>query len=741
MRATTMAKTEKRMLRWLLLVVLVLALTAGADAGQVFPLTSTIALQAAAKSLESGDFAGAIETVRTLDGEKLPARLRTQADLLLGIALLRQTRPEEAAARLEAARAHPVLSDYALYYLAQARRQAGRPDLAAEALGQLVHRVPQSLLLDRAAREIPRDLLDAGQLSKAEDAAHKYLAAAPSSSGCAEVRLTLGEVLLRAGRSAQAEDVLRSVWLKLPASPESQRAQELLAGIPASRPFTVDEQFQRAVTLHQLEQHAMAIPELTPFAVTGSPREAQARLMLGVSAFNVRQYTQAVQWLEPLKDMPGPDRIEALFWLGRSSGRAGDAGKFTESLTLVADSGPQSPRSEEALYLLAQSAADDADIAKGHVYVSRLLRDHPNGARADVARWLRGWLAYKEGNFPSAATSWRPLAAKESRSRWRVQALYWRGRALEAMKNGAGAIQVYRTLLATTAEHHYYRLQANVRLAALTKKEQVPRRPSPGAQPPTGSSQGLHARKARALRALGITEEAVDEWSEHVRTHPDERIGLAEACRAFLDLGRYDRAAWVGSRFLRPLFARSGGTPPTPGFWQCAYPLGHIERVRRYASQRALDPYLVLALIRQESGFAPHLVSRAGAQGLMQLMPEAAELTAREHGLPPPADDTIETPDVNIQLGVYHLADLLRDFGGNIILSLAAYNAGREPVQRWLQRFGFADEIEFVEDIPFGETRDYVKLVLANYDRYTSLYAAPRSDGSQAGDARSQVAK
>jgi soluble lytic murein transglycosylase len=691
----------------------------------------------------SGDFPAATEMLLTLDAENLPSDLRTQADLLLGIALLRQARLEEATVRLEAARAHRLLADYALCQLAQARRQAGRPDLAAEALGQLVDQHPQSLFLDRAAREIPRDFLEAGQLAQAEDAARKYLAAVPSDSGRAEVRLTLGEVLLRAGRSTEAEDVLRGVWLDLPASPESQRAQYLVTAIPTSRPFTVGEQFQRAVTLYQLDRHAMAIPELTPFAVTGSPREAQARLMLGISAFNVRQYQQAVQSLEPLKDVPGPDRMEALFWLGRSAGRVGDAGKFTDYLTQVADAVPQSQRSEEALYLLAQSAADDGDIVKARAYLSRLLQDHPTGARADVAVWLQGWLAYKQGDFPAAAAAWRHLAAEESRSRWRIQALYWRGRAFEAMKKRAEAIQTYRTLLAATVEHHFYRLQTNARLAFLTKTKTPPHPASWSTQAlPVTVAQGLHAEKARALSALGLADEAAEEWSEQVRSHPGEWAGLAEACGAFLDMRRYEKAAWVGTRYLGPLFVQSRGTRPIPGFWQCAYPLGHLDLVRRYAKQRGLDPYLVLALIRQESAFVPGLVSRSGARGLMQLLSETANLTARAHGLPTLVADEIEWPEVNIQLGVHHLADLLRDLGGNLALSVAAYNAGTPPVERWLQRFGFADQAEFIEDIPFTETRLYVKLVLANYERYRSLYAAPRAGSrAQAGDGRSHVVK
>jgi soluble lytic murein transglycosylase len=718
------------MCKRVLLATLLALLTGSAIAADESPLTPEAVIQTAASSMASGNLTAAADALTTLDAQSVPAELRARSDLLLGIILLRQARSAEAGVRLESATAHPLLADYALYNLAVAQRRAGQHGLAAEALRRLTDQHPQSLFLDRARREMPRDYLEAGQFTQAEESARAYLAAVPSNAGRAEVRVTLGETLLRAGRTDEAEEGLRRVWLELPSSPESQRAKDLLATIPTVRPFTPDEQLQRAVTLYQLGRYGPAIPELIPFAAAGSAREMQVRLMLGISAFNVRQYSQAVQWLEPLTGSAGPDRAEALFWLGRSAGRAGDSAKFTVSLTRLADAVPRSRRSEESLYLLAQAAADDADIAASRAYLTRLIQEYPKGTWKDVALWLLGWLAYKQQEYRSAVAAWDQLVAEELGSRWRVPALFWRGRALEAAKRRTEAIQAYRTLLDATPDQYYYRLRANERLAGLTKKPVVQATPPASQALPTGTVNGLHARKARALRNLGLLDEATEEWTEHVRLRPEERTGLAEACDAFLDLGRYDKAVWVGTRVLRPLLVQDGGKPPIPGFWQCAYPLGHVEAVRQYATPRGLDPYLVLALIREESAFAPQAVSRTGARGLMQLMPQTADLTVREHrlGLGPVSPGALETPAVNIQIGTNHLADLLQDFGGNLILTVASYNAGKQPVQRWMQRFGFADEVEFVEDIPFTETRNYVKRVLGSYERYKVLYGTPRTE-------------
>ena len=364
-----------------------------ADAGEVGSLAPEAVLQAAAKQVEAGDSSGALDALLGLDTDPLPVGLKRQADLLLGILLARQGRREEALPRLEqAAATFPLLADYALYHLAEAQRRLGRRDLAAEALRRLTDQQRESVFIERASRELPRELMEAGNLARANDAAAKYLAAYSSGAGRAEVRLALGEILLRSGRTDRAEDAFRQIWIELPGTPESWRAKDLLAIIPAARPFSPEEQLQRAMTLYQLGRYPLAWQELAPFAAPGSPYGAQARLLLGIGAFKQRQYAQAVQRLEPLKDSAGPDRTEVLFWLGRSAGRAGDLAKSAEYLTLVADTAPQTPRAEEALWLLAQATADQADPDQSRFHLGGCSRSIPRGPGPRTLSGFRaGW--------------------------------------------------------------------------------------------------------------------------------------------------------------------------------------------------------------------------------------------------------------------------------------------------------------------------------------------------------------
>jgi soluble lytic murein transglycosylase len=713
--------------RWLTASMLLACLSAAGGAAEAPGASPEAILAAAVREIAAGNPAAAIATLQALDGGSAPLPARRQADLLLGILLLRQGRQQDAIPPLErAATTYPLLADYALWHLAGAYRTMGQRADAAATLRGLIDKHPDSLLVERASRDLPRDFLEAGDLPRAEEAAGQYLMAFPQGPGCAEAWTTLGEVLLKSGRPDKAEEVLRRVWIELPGSAESQRAKDLLAAIPGARSFTPEEQFQRAMTLSQLGRYGQAVQELAPFATPGNPREAQARLLLGRSAFRLRQYAQAVSWLEPLRDVTAPDRAEAIFWLARAYGRSGDAPRFTETMILVADVAPLSSRAGEALFLLAQAAADNGDPAQARSFLARLLKEYPKSTWADDALWLQGWLAYKARDLQGAVAAWDRLLAEEQGSPFRIQALYWRGRALEVMQDPRRAAKAYRLILQTAPDQHYYWFRAREHLGRLSKKRLPPLPAVDGVSRPVTGSNTLRARKARALHALGLDDDAVEEYSEEIRTHPEDRRALAETCRAFLDLERYDKAVWLAGQILRPLFVQENGRVPVRDFWRCLYPRGPWSLVREQATRQSLDPFLVTALIREESAFAPRAVSRAGARGLMQLMPQTAQQVAREHNLAPePAP--LESPDVNIQLGTIHLADLIRDNGGSLSLAVAGYNAGQQQVRRWRDRFGVTDEEEFTEDIPYAETRNYVKRVLGSYLRYASLYGARRA--------------
>ena len=152
------------------------------------------------------------------------------------------------------------------------------------------------------------------------------------------------------------------------------------------------------------------------------------------------------------------------------------------------------------------------------------------------------------------------------------------------------------------------------------------------------------------------------------------------------------------------------------------FPQAFLDSAKQESLDRQLDPHWVLALMRQESAFNPRITSTAKAIGLMQLLPSTATDIARFTDVDSPTQEDLKQPQVNIRLGVKYLDQLLKKFGDNIIYALAAYNAGPKKVRSWTAQRSGLSPLEFIESIPFIETRNYVKKILRNYVIYKSLY-------------------
>jgi len=154
------------------------------------------------------------------------------------------------------------------------------------------------------------------------------------------------------------------------------------------------------------------------------------------------------------------------------------------------------------------------------------------------------------------------------------------------------------------------------------------------------------------------------------------------------------------------------------------FPRPYWDGLKSYSESNKLDPYLVASLIRQESEFSPVAISRANAMGLMQLLPTVGKGMAREERLHNFSTDKLLQPDINMQLGTRYFRHMVEHFNGQVEYALAAYNAGENRVEEWRNDGKFNEMAEFVESIPFTETREYVQAIMRNAVLYKSLYPA-----------------
>jgi soluble lytic murein transglycosylase len=197
-----------------------------------------------------------------------------------------------------------------------------------------------------------------------------------------------------------------------------------------------------------------------------------------------------------------------------------------------------------------------------------------------------------------------------------------------------------------------------------------------------------------------------------------------EMARVFQDCGRYDRAIEMLKRTTPSYFAVDLPELPRP-YWEGLFPKPYWTDLHKYSSQNGLDPYLVASLIRQESEFNPAAVSRANAVGLMQLLPSVGKSVAKQVKLKGYNASQLYTPAVNMQLGTRYFKSMVDKYDGHFEYALAAYNAGTDRVEDWLGQGKYRDPQEFVESIPFTETREYVQAILRNANVYRQLYGAP----------------
>ncbi len=648
---------------------------------------------------------------------------------LLGYLHLKTGSPVDALSFLQQALpAYPLIADYILALLAEAAMTAGEKGVTLEALTRLHTEHPDSRLTLESTLLLGSLLRERGDRKKAEDLYLASLDRAPRSPYRTGILLALAALLSEDGRSEKAQEILRTIWLTWPETPEAETALETLSSLSPRLPFTPDELFERAVRLHTMGAHPKALIALSLFLSDNTPRGERSRLLSGMSHFALRNYREASEafasFRTPQGEKSSPLRAEALVWLGRSVRRLNHWEDALARWEEVLRDHRTSPWADDALLHIASTLADEGESERALAAYTRFLQEFPHSPLTDSALWGRGWLRYRRAEFPEAIHDFLTLTSQHPSSPLLSATFFWTARAQENMRKKKEAITTYRRLLSRGVED-YYQMRAQERLALLDPRAEGAERPLPlpsaNSRPPAASA--ARAAVAHELATLRLYDEALAEYWDLVPAHPADRGLLNDACALFLDLRRFEKAVWVARRFLRPLQIQEG-TAPLPRYWECLYPRGHWDLILSQppVKQATLDPYLVLAVIREESAFAPAALSRAGARGLMQLLPTTAERVSQES---PPSrlnGNSLDIPETNIPLGVRYLAQMLTEFSGEWTLALAAYNAGPHQVRRWVNTIGYPSAEEFTEEIPFAETRNYVKRVLGSFYRYRLLY-------------------
>ncbi|HET9553975.1 MAG TPA: transglycosylase SLT domain-containing protein, partial [Anaeromyxobacteraceae bacterium] len=514
---------------------------------------------------------------------------------------------------------------------------------------------------------------------------------------------------------------------------------------------------RRAEGLVELNRSGEAIALLEPLvreapaAAAAEPFACRVRGALGRALRRDRQNARAADLLRPVAERCADPalRARALYVLATAVSAKGEREEAIALFRRFAREQPQSQLADDALFAEADLEARAGRTAEAREALAALVRDHPDGDRRDEARFKLAWLERRAGDAAAATAA---LLAIEEEARdvdayEHARAAYWRARLLAAQgEEGQAAARAIWRQLVEDAPADYYALLARARLAgeggvALPAPAAPgPAAPAVGALDPGPLRDDPHYRSGLALLRSGLPRAAAQELGAVDRS----RIGGGRGDPApplLLLAELLDRAGdHRDAHQLLRVEARAALRRPPLGadrrIWEVAYPPAHADLVRRLAPPAGVPAELLQALMREESALDPEAVSAAGAVGLTQLMLPTARSVAHKLKLPRPDRAALMVPSTSIQIGSAYLGELLRAFDGSAALALAAYNAGAAAVTRWRAAGAGLELDELVEEIPYDETRGYVKRVLRSYASYRLLSGGAAAASAGAGPAR-----
>ena len=611
-----------------------------------------------------------------------------------------------------------VIGDHVRYLRAEALSRGDDLAAAREAALSVVERYPKSRLAPRALLLAATIDLRTDQDASAQTVLVRLINSYPSAAEVPDALYLLAMTAEALGQLDAAALTYRDVRLLVPASGYAEGASDRIAVLQAAGirlpPLTAAQRVERAERLLKANVPDAAMSEAQSIVdeVKDGAVVTRALRVVADSARNLRRYDVAARTLGLVVDRSSAERRPGLkLEQARLYVRAKDPARALTGLESIAGAGTEAEKAE-SLYLKARVLEDLNREADAVTAYRAVAMQFPNREAAAASLWRLGWLAWVKRDVTSAQKSWTRLAELGGAGAYRLPALYWTGRAREQVGT-ASAAELYNQILAE-APRSYYGMLAAGRLGR-TREGGVSGQIALPQEPREALTDDSSLARVVLLRRINLIEEAASELEEAVQGAVSNPVRLYGMASVYIEAERYHMALRIMRRHFQTLAAT--GDPSLPrAFWEMFYPYAWRDEMRDAAQRRGIDPYLVAAVVREESSYYPKATSPVGARGLMQLMPTTARLMS-------PGGD-LEDPGFNIELGTRFLAGLMREFI-DPRLALAAYNAGPTRVRQWLNSRRSDDIEAFVEQIPFDETRLYVKKVVLSWDEYRRIYGSP----------------
>ncbi len=583
----------------------------------------------------------------------------------------------------EAYERFPIIGDYILLWRAKAFEGKGEIDYALKDIDTIKNSYKDSPVI-KAARKMELELLRDRE-DKIYELIESFIKDYPSESG---VIYNYAMLLKKNGKNERAKSIFREIFVSV--SNLSEKARDELS----DEDITTDDLIKRGENLNSafmfkeaeaIFKEALKRAEKAPSFSLSSKKKNTILEGLAYSIFRQKRYKEAAQLYSKTKND---------YWLARALLRARDIESFESRLSKFINNGDK--RFAPLLISYATIKRRDGDIAGALNILKNALSIYPSEKEGIL--WSIGWTHYISKDLKDACDAFSELYKTYGGSKY----LYWRDRCLKRMKNGsvlsAGEKKTsgddfysILPLIINMKDNHRETEDVNIRLDSRNSCTPLP-----------------VFRRAEILSEIGLRDDAANELIIISKKASSMEELLSTICR-LKNLKKYKSAIALASRIQ--------GSKLSEEFM---YPLAYPDEVIMASKESGLDPLLILSVMREESRFDPNARSIAGAIGLLQLMPETAIRVNKKIGMDIKNADELYDPMTNIKIGSYYLKELIHEFG-SLPLAIASYNAGERVVMEWIKKGQYGEIDEFIEDIPYDETKNYVRKVLTSYFKYRDL--------------------
>ena len=687
---------------------------------------------------QKGNFHQAALLFRSIHSSSSDSRAKKRASYLLAHSLARTNKLDESIKLfLASIKSYPEIEDYIRFHLAEVFLNSGKTKEALEQVNTLHKNFPNTLLLTKSnillAKILEKDnkiQTALNVLGEAEKRISGFSIRSEYRSYLPEVIFLQGHLYQKLGKKNEAYDRYRLLHIVAPTNQLTQQAKgemiklakDMAIGIKS---LALNEYEQRTRALLRDVEYQQIVSEVSELLKHNTSLPANFYFYLARAQKGLRKRNLSNSALRKfLEHHPNHRRKqEALFMIGRNLWNTGYYQDGLKYFKNSIDTATNHTLANQARFFIGKMHEEKKRYPKATKYYTELV-SKSSDEYAERAAWQLGWMNYTIGNFKKAYDYFDNSVRKYPSGLFIESSMFWSAKSAKQLKRMGLAQQIF-TNVNMTFPYTYYGIRAGEMKPDKKFFLEIPREEEPPfATPILSTDAHFHHSRGVELSAIGFYEDARLEIKKLESTTRKNLSGVLWLTKLYNDAHAYSdtmRVMQLYKNFKTKLLEKD----LTKNFWENFYPLAYAKAIRDNAKIFNVDPYFVKALIRQESLFNSQVQSRAGAIGLMQIMPETGRALYANSTKSEPFNTTILfNPDTNIQLGIQYIGQLNKRFKKNKTHILISYNAGPHNLKKWLKRFSHLQDPDvFIESIPYPETRKYVKKVLRNYGIYQSLYS------------------